>query len=41
MKDFSKHVVVPYKLSSPLVQLLFSFGRGMRIEKTLIQTFAC
>ena len=28
------------QLSSTLVQLLFSFDRGMRVEKTLVQTLA-
>ena len=30
-----------YKLSSNLMQLLFSFHQNMRVEKTLIQTLAC
>ena len=29
------------QLSSTLMQLLFSFGKDMRVEKTLIQTLAC
>jgi hypothetical protein len=33
-------VVISSQLSSTLMQLLFSFDRGMRVEKTLMQTLA-
>jgi hypothetical protein len=36
--EFSLRVVISIQLLSTLMQLLFSFDRGMRVEKTLMQT---
>ena len=35
---FATHAVISNQLSSTLMQLLFSFDWGMRVEKTLTQT---
>ena len=40
MRVFAPPAVISSQLSSTLVQLLFSFDRDMRVEKTLMQTLA-
>jgi hypothetical protein len=39
-KSFCYRAVTSNQLSSTLMQLLFSFDQGMRVEKTLVQTLA-
>ena len=39
-ESFLTLAVTSIQLSSTLMQLLFSFDRGMRVEETLMQTLA-